>query len=109
MTEGWLVLQAGHIASNSNVLSKVKPLSCFDDISGSTEIAQCEKGLETNKTIGVEISSTSQIVGKDSNPYIAELSALASTLALKYVDVEVTKNCNKQEVGEIFPNIFLIL
>ena len=48
------VLQGGHIASNSNVLSKVKPLSCFDDISGSTEIVQYEKGLETTKTIGVE-------------------------------------------------------
>ena len=47
------VLQGGHITSNSNVLSKVKPLSCFDDISGSTEILQYEKGLETNKTVGV--------------------------------------------------------
>ena len=61
------------------------------------------KGLETNKTIGVEISGTSQIVGKDSNLHIAELSAPAGTLALKYVDAEVPQNCNKQEVGEIFP------
>ena len=48
-------LKGGHIASKSNVLCKVKPLSCFDDISGSSDIVQCEKGLETNKTIGVEI------------------------------------------------------
>ena len=67
------------------------------------EIAHCKKGLETNKTIGVEISSTSQIVGKDSNLHIAELSAPAGTLALKYVDTEVPQNCNKQEVREIFP------
>ena len=33
-------------------LIKVKPLSCFDDISGSTEIVQDEKRLETTKTIG---------------------------------------------------------
>ena len=90
------VLKGGHIASNSNVLCKVKPLSCFDDISGSTEIAQCEKGLETNKTTGVEISGTSQIVGKNLNLHIAELSAPAGTLALKYVDAEVSQNCNKQ-------------
>ena len=69
------VLKGGHIASKSNIL-KVKPLSCFSDISGSIEIAQCEKGLETNKTIGVEISGTSQIVGKDSNLHIADLSVL---------------------------------
>ena len=75
------VLKGGHIASNSNVLCKVKPLSCFDDISGSTEIAQCEKGLETNKTIGVEISGTSQIVGKDLNLHIAELSNPKSVVA----------------------------
>ena len=71
--------------------------SCLSDISGSKEIAQCEKGLETKKTIGVEISGTSQIVGKDSNLHIAELSAPASTLALKYVDAEVPQNCNKQD------------
>ena len=50
------VLKGGHIASNSNVLCKVKPLSCFDDISGSTEIVQAEEGLETTKTSVVEIS-----------------------------------------------------
>ena len=98
-----LVLKCGHIGSNSNALCKVKPVSCFDDISMSTEIAQCEKGLGTNKTIGVEISGTSQTVGKDSNLHIAELSAPAGTLALKYVDAEVPQNCNKQEVREIFP------
>ena len=97
------VLQGETIASNSNVLSIVKPLSCFDDISGSTEIVQAEKGLETTKTIGVEISGTSQIVGKDLNLHIADLSAPAGTLALKYVDAEVSQNCNKQEIGEIFP------
>ena len=55
------------------------------------------------KTIGVEISGTSQIVGKDSNLHIAELSWPAGKLALKYVDSEVPQNCNTQELREIFP------
>ena len=73
-------------------------MSCFDDISWSTEIVQAEKGLETTKTIGVDISGTSKIVGKDSNRLIEDLYSLASTLALKYVDTEVPQNCNKQEI-----------
>ena len=42
-------------------------------------------------------------MGKNLNLHIAELSALAGTLALKYVDEEEPQYCNKQEVGEIFP------
>ena len=48
--------------------------SCLVDISGSKEIAQC---------------GISQIVGKDSNLHIAELSAPAGILALEYNDPEV--------------------
>ena len=40
------VLQGETITNNSNVLSVVKPLSCFDDISGATEIIQAEEELD---------------------------------------------------------------
>ena len=92
------VLQGETIASNSNVLSLVNPLSCFDDITRATEIVQAKEGLETIKTIGVEISDTFQIVGKYLNMHSADLSAPAGPLALKYVDTEVQQNCNKQEI-----------
>ena len=67
------------------------------------------KGLETKKTIGVEISGTSQIVGKDSNLHIAELSEPAGILALEYNDSEVSQNCNTQEVRELFPTCNIVI